>query len=200
VITLAEVRRFIDQHDVERANLENKLHDLGEHLTRTSAHRVAHEDGMASLKDALTSQFVGIEDRLDKLSVTSASEIQNLHFILNRMEARLRGDGLNRAQLDVYPISSHTDINSIELPEHKGAECGVLLRLAAKALAEAADFKVAGEAMAGSHGSAAAAALTDHNADACAYLEDEPGDKPRDTVNRNFEKLAPLTCYPIAEE
>jgi len=208
---LAEVRRFIDQHDVEQANLENKLHDLGEHLTRTSAHRVAHEDGMASVKDALTSQIVGIEDRLDTPSVTNVSEIQNFDFILHRIEARLRGDGPNRAQLDVNPISLHTDINSIELPAHEGAACGVSLRLAANATAETADFKVAGEAMAGSYGSAAAAALKDQNAvlfteDACTYLEHEPGDAPRDTVNRNFEELAPIsheltsrTCYPIAE-
>jgi len=212
----AEVYRLIDQNHVKHnkdaanltANLENKLHEFGERLSQVSAHRAAHEEGMASLKDALTSQLADIEERLHTLSVATDSKIANFHFILHRMEARLREDRVNRAQLDVNPISACTDIN-YEFPEHEGAACGVALRLAAKALADAVDLQVPVETMVGLYGSAADSAPKDaalSKEDACTDLEHELGEAAHGTVNQHFEELAPLdrdlitrTCFPIAE-
>jgi len=217
---LAEVYQLIDQNTVEQhkeaenltANLENKLHDLGERIIQISAYRAAHEQGMASLKDAVTSQLADIEERLDTLSATSDSKITNFHFILNRMECRLRENRVNRAQLDVNPISARPDINSSKFTEHDGAACGVALCLAAKALADAVDLQVPVERMAGWYESASDsadsapkdAALSEE--DACTNLEHELGDATHGTVHQAFEELAPLnldlitrTCFPIAE-
>jgi len=193
--TLAEIHEPLDEHNVE-------------HEEETpAAHRVAQQEDMRNLKNALACQPATIQDRLDALNVKSTAKTDHLHFVLKSVEARLSEDRFNHTQPHADPLS----INSIALPEHDGAACGEALRLAARALAEAVDLTVPAAVMAGSFEPAATAAQEDQSAvlsqeDADVYLEHEPGNIPHASISQTPGELAPpddilmtSTCHPIPE-
>jgi len=193
--TLAEIHTPIDQHNVE-------------HKEETpAAHRVAQQEDMKIVRDALACQPAAIQDHFDALNVRSTAEIDHLHFVLKGMEARRSEDGFNHTQPHAEPLT----INSIAPPEHDGAACGAALRLAARALAEAVDLTVPVEAMAGSFEPATTAAQEDQSAvqsqeDADIYHENDRGNIPHASIRQTYEALAPpdhdlmtRTCHPIPE-
>jgi len=193
--TLAEIRKLIDQHNVE-------------HKEETpAAHGVAHQEDMKNLKGALACQPAAIQGYFDALNVTNMAKTDNLYFVLKRMEARLSEDSFNHTQPHAEPLS----MNSIALSEHDGAACGAALRLAARALAEAVDLTVPAEVMAGSFGPTAIAAQVDQSAvlsqeDADVYLEREPVDIPHASISQTHGELAlpdhdlmTSTCHPIPQ-
>jgi len=204
---VAEVHNLIDQHGVQTESIRANLNEFGEILGLLSASRAAEQEDMTNLKD----QLAGMKERFDMLSVTSASEIEHLCFILKSMEARFCENVSQRAQLDVAAVSLRTGINSTALPEHEGVTCGFGLCLAANALADAFEPTAPVEYMAGVNRSAASAALKDQSAaqshdDANIHVEHEPCDVQHGKASQIQEQVAPLpngpmmrTCYPIAE-
>jgi len=193
--TLAEIHKLIDQHNVK-------------HKVETpAAHRVAQQEDMNNLKDALACQPAAIQGNFDAQNVTSTAEIDHLHSVLKRMKAGLFEDRFNHTQPHPEPLS----ISSIALPEHDGAACGVALRSAARALAEAVDPSGPAEIKVGSFEPAATAAQEYQSAvlsqeDADVDLGHEPGSILHASSSQTHGELAPpdhdlmtSTCHPIPE-
>jgi len=188
-ISLADVHKLTDQHIAKqeeesrnmKADLENRLHNMEETITQIFSSRVEQGDDVMKLKDAFEGRIAGIEDYMDRLCETHSSEITNLYFILQGMEARFCKDGSTHAQPDTHSLFLRTKFSSRELPAYEDGGCASALRLAVKALSDAVGIAPPLGAIPGMREHAAMCVPEDESAalpirDATTNLANKPAD------------------------